>query len=272
MDVYVLVSTIGRRLAAVEQVLLPPQKGIHYVIVWQSTGLPKPEAEWLHRQDVTLDIQSGSGLARSRNRALELAVAATADNLADGIIIFADDDERIAPAAIAALRTLYSAYPRLDIALCRARRLETDVYLKSYPKQRTNYVRRPRSYYISSVEVTMRLRVCHVNLRFDERFGLGSNELCAGEEEVFLHDATRRGLLAIIEPIDLCSTPQDTTGSNVLAPLSLRSKGAVYGRCMSFPIALLRCLREALGLAVRHRCRMWPLMRELLYGLNYIRR
>lgn len=277
LPIYVVISTIDDGIGRVEHVLLPRLTDVHYVVSWQRTQTALAEtaasaiAELRQRSDVTVTELEGRGLCRNRNHGIETAVGLMSDPLADAIIVLADDDETFLPDAFERMRKSYSQLPRLDIALLRASSSEDGRPLKPYLPYPVAYGEHPRSYYPMSVEMTMRSRVWHAGLRFDERFGLGSEVLCAGEEDVFLHDAQRRGLNVWLLPIELCRTNPLTTGSRQLDPVVLRSKGAVYGYTRNLCMAWLRGLREALSLGVRRRTNPFTLFRHILRGINYIR-
>lgn len=271
MKIIVIISTIDGGLRGVPQVMLPEEEGVKYVVVWQRTGIIETLKDTFvtERGDVVLETMEGKGLCRSRNRGIEVAMGLLADPLEDAVFVIADDDERLEPGVFQQLRTLYQENSRLDVALMRVR--TEDGWLKRYPAGRIDFRKRERWYYPSSVEMTFRSRVAVMGLRFDERFGLGSERLCAGEEEVFLGEAVKKGLRVQIVPAVLASTSAQTTGRRVLDVKVLRSKGAVYGYQLPLWRALLRSLREAVSLAVRNKTRLMPIFRNIWYGVKYIR-
>lgn len=271
-QLFVLISTIDDGILHVADVLLPCEEGVRYVVSWQQTssGLECPPE--LQRSDVTVSPMEGRGLSRNRNHAMEVALSLLDDELEDVVFIVADDDERLSADALKQVRKLYAEQPKLDVVLWQMASSEDGQLLKPYPTQPTEYRHRPRSYYASSVEMTFRSRVFMSGVRFDERFGLGSERLSAGEEAVFLEEAQRKGLRIWIYPQILCSTRRATTGRNVLDVKALRSKGAIYGYTHSLVGAFFRSLREALSLAWRNHCAVTPLFNNIWYGVKYIRR
>lgn len=299
LRIFVLICTIDDGLRGVPSVLLPEEEGVHYVVSWQRRvgdsatkspsaidgmeqaggdgrdgeggGVAAAEKLLGERMDVTLTTLEGRGLCRNRNHAMQTAVGLLDDPLEDVLFVVADDDERFLPGAFARVREYFIRYSRLDVALFRVRdRLSSD-YLKRYPPQALRYAARPRWYYPSSVEMVFRSRLWHAGVRFDERFGLGSARLSAGEEEVFLADASAKGLNVWVLPADLCSTDAGTTGRSALDVKALRSKGAVYGRLLPRWRAFFRSLREAASLGLRHHRSPIPIFRTLWYGFTYIR-
>ena len=274
MRIFVLISTIDEGIRQVPDVLLPTEKDVEYIIVWQQdkvTGLaiPQPLTE---RADVLVDLMQGHGLCRSRNRALERALGLLKNPLEEVVMVIADDDERFEPKIFATLRDVYGQHPKMDVALLRLRSSRDGSDLKPYPDRWTAYRHRPRTYYPSSLEMTVRSRVFTTGIRFDERFGLGSEALCAGEEDVFLEEVQRRNLCTMIAPVYLATTDGATTGRNLLDTKVLRSKGAVYGYRLSMPMAFLRSLREAASLSVRNGVSLFKLFRQLWWGVKYVKR
>lgn len=268
-----LIATIDEGICEVPEVLLPETAGVLYVVSWQQTGdglfaLPPILRT---RGDVIVTTMEGRGLCRNRNHAIESALAHLTDGLEDAIFVIADDDERLMPEAFERLRAVYERYPKMDGALMRVRSSVDGQYFKSYPENPVVYGHHPRSYYACSWEMTFRTRVWQAGLRFDERFGLGSEMLCAGEEDVLLTDMLRKGLRVLVVPEDIGFTDPVTTGDRLLDARVLRSKGAVYGYQHSYVQALLRGGREALSLGVRQHVNPLPLFREIRRGIKYIR-
>lgn len=277
MKLYVLISTLGEGISRVHDMLVPQRNDVHYVVVWQSGTSPfAPDDQESYealraRRDVTTEKMAGVGLSRSRNRAIQVALDLLEDPLADAVFLIADDDEHFDPQAFGRILDCYQKYPKLDAALFRLRSSVDNEYFKAYPAVLVNYNRRPRSYYPCSWELTMRSRICQSGIRFDERFGLGSRTLCAGEEDVLLTDISRHGFNILIIPEDLGTTNPITTGDRVLDVKVLRSKGAVYGYQLPLLQAFVRTLRESVSLSLRHRMSLWHIFRNIWYGVKYIR-
>lgn len=253
--------------------LLPEVEGVRYVVVWQRQRAFDCEG-WrngLERADVQVVEMDGKGLCRSRNRAIDVAMSSLHNPLEDAVFVIADDDERLVPEVFERLRAVYERYPKMDAALMRLRSSVSGEYFKTYPPKAVMYGRHPRSYYACSWEMTFRARVWHTGLRFDERFGLGSERLCAGEEEVLLTDMLRKGLRVLVVPEDIGFTDPHTTGDKVLDATVLRSKGAVYGYQYGWLRACARSVREAVGIAFRHRANVCGVFGNIWQGVKYIR-
>ena len=218
LTIQFLISTLGERIAQAAKVLLPPMEGVSYVVVWQRNGIISDAlpAELKEREDVSIVEDNGKGLARSRNIALENA---TAD-----LLVITDDDNRYDTAAIELIRNAFEKHPTAGLIQFQALSMEGKP-LRNYPAFPYTYETRPRGTYFCSVELVMRRKA---NLpRFDERFGLGA-ELGCGEEEVFVHEAVKRGVKMIYVPQPLVRTDGATTGGRFLTDAAVqRAKGAV---------------------------------------------
>ncbi|MGM9694689.1 MAG: glycosyltransferase, partial [Alloprevotella sp.] len=219
LTIQFLISTLGKRIERVTDVVLPPVEGVSYVVVWQRDGVGTDAlpAELKEREDVSIVEDSGRGLSRSRNIALENA---TAD-----LLVVTDDDNRYDLAAIDLIRTAFEKHPAAGLIQFQALTMEGKP-LRNYAAFPYTYETRPRGTYFCSVELVMRRSA---NLpRFDERFGLGA-ELGCGEEEVFVHEAVKRGVKMIYVPQPLVRTDGATTGGRFLTDAAVqRAKGAVH--------------------------------------------
>ena len=158
-----------------DDVLLPPQEGIHYIVSYQYSDeryldlIPKL---LLARTDVTIFKYKGQGLSVNRNLAIEKASA--------DLIMFADDDTHLSPNAFEEVRNVFEKYPDLDIAFFNASTY-TGKPLKKYPKEEMWLTGMPQGYTISAIEIAAKRECVQNRLRFDERFGLGTKFLTCGE-------------------------------------------------------------------------------------------
>lgn len=247
MTLQLLISTIDQGINRLRGSLLPPRSDVSYLISWQYTGERPAVPDWIdQRPDVEVTLLEGRGLSRNRNHAL---LHAKAD-----VVKICDDDEQWTDEDLDNILSAYERHPEADIIHFMARGLE-----KQYPPQ-----------YVSSVELTMR-RARTGQLRFDERFGLGSPFLASGEEEVLLCDARRAGLVVRYEPCYVCETHGPSTGSRCLAPRVLRSKGAMFCYTRGVCYALCKSLRESMGHMIRHHASPFFVFRHMLWGIKYIR-
>ena len=275
MKIFILLSTIDRRILRVPEVLSEPMDDVYYVVVWQHSHHGEIEdidtGELEQRKDVTIVTLPGKGLSRSRNHAMKTAMEMLEDPLEDAVFVIADDDERFNSEAFPRIFAFYREHPDVDLALMRMRSTQNRRYFKKYPDKLMNYRHKPRNYYPASWEMTLRPRVYQAGIRFDTRFGLGAEKLSCGEEDIFLADMMAKGLKVVIAPVDIGYTRPCTTGTLTNETKVLRSRGAVYGYTRSVPGAFLRSLREAASLALRMQTRFIPLFKKIWYGVKYVR-
>lgn len=251
-DIEILICTIDKGIERVPCVLMPPMEGVGYVLSVQTTGrytadmLPKALAQ---RHDVCITYVRGCGLSRNRNNALAHAKAP--------IVIVADDDNRYLPSYIDTVRRAFAENPDADILHFQAETPDGKP-LHEYPSD-----------WVCSVEIAMRReRVQAAGVKFDERFGLGSRCLCAGEEDVFLCDACRAGLKVGYVPEVMVRTPGDTTGMHFVDNAVLqRTKGAVFSYCYGVCRALWLTLKEAGWYLVYRHINPAPIFCNMLCGI-----
>ena len=264
MTLDVLISTIDEGICKVPAVLLPPLEGIGWVVSMQYTDsrfleiVPDVLKE---RDDVTLTFLEGRGLSMNRNNAM-------AHSRAD-ILLMADDDCRYTESALRAVAELYEMNPSYDIVCFSVTDYEGRP-LKTYPMKMTMYATAQKGgYYPSSVEMSMRRGV---GIRFDKRFGLGAELLCAGEEDVFLKDAVRAGYTVVVCPKQIASTDGNTTGGQFLDSKQLQlTKGAVFRYLYGRGEALWRCLKEACHCWRSYRVNPFPILFNMVRGIWILR-
>lgn len=236
----------------VAKMMLPPREGVRYVVSWQEhEDMPVPEA--LDRSDVTLLRFKGKGVSANRNNAL--------DHCRGDIILIADDDIVLNNSALDAIMEVFDADPSLDLATFRA-----DIPGKSgYPAEPVHLKRRlPEGYSVSAIEIAFRRESCN-ELRFCTALGAGTS-LAAGEDEVFLDTAIRRGLVCRFLPIGICRHPHPSTGgTSELTPSILRGFGATIA--MIYPLTVIaRLPLKALRLRRNGRCGFFTALRHLASG------
>lgn len=247
MTLELLICTVDEHLDGLAGRLLPARPDVRYLVSCQYLGEEPPAvSDGLQRPDVSVFFLAGRGLCRNRNHALQRA---TGD-----VVKICDDDENWLPEDFDVLLDTYRRHPDYDLVHFQARGID-----KVYP---------PR--YVSSWEITLRRKRLG-DVRFDERFGLGSPFLSAGEEDVFLCDARRAGLVIRYEPQTICRTQGPTTGCRYRDARVQRSKGAALCYTRGVWYARYRCLREALGWMVRKHINPVPMYRNMLWGIRYIR-
>lgn len=257
----VLVCTIGSRVGRLSAEAFPVCDGVGYLLSWQRGDGSGQLPGWVERRrDFTVTRAGGRGLSANRNHALRHATAP--------LLLLADDDVSYRPAFFDALFRAFRAHPQAAVLILQA--VDTaGCPLHFCPPAPYVYPHRPRGAHFCSVEIALRRSAALPP--FDERFGLGAPVLGCGEEEVFVHDAYRRGLRVCYEPVVVVCTPRGTTGSRFLTDAGVqRAKGAVLCHIHGLAGALARCLRCVL--TQRGAASRWRLWCELVAGIRYYRR
>lgn len=265
MTLDILICTIDEGIEKVPDVLMSPRDDVRYVVSMQWTGtraesdscaddeVERMEERLLERvpkvlkerEDVTLTFLKGRGLSRNRNHAL---AHATAD-----VVLIADDDNRYTAELIGNVFDAYEQHPEVDVIHFQALGLDGKP-LHAYPAS-----------YVSSVEITFRRRVL---TRFDERFGLGSERLCAGEEEVWMKDARDAGYRVLYVPKPVVMTLRETTGTQFLENSRLQlTKGATFRYVYGTADAVWRSVKEAGWYLVHKGANPFPILYNMLKGI-----
>lgn len=259
MTLDILICTIDEGIERVPEVLMSPRGDVRYVVSMQWTspraGRKDEEVEeslleqvpevLREREDVTLTFLEGKGLSRNRNHALEMA---TGD-----VVLMADDDNRYTKELIENILTAYREHPEADVIHFQALDLEGKL-LHPYPAP-----------FVSSVEMTFKREV---KTRFDERFGLGSEKFCAGEEDVWMKDARDAGYKILYMPKPIVMTPRATTGTLFLGNKCMQmSKGATFKYVFGTANAVWRTLKEAGWWMVHRGANPVPILWNMLKGI-----
>ncbi len=243
-----LVATIDAGIKRVEKVLLDPRPGIRYYISHQLTGelfskIPDPLKL---RSDLHFSQIRGRGLSRNRNNLLEMAQG--------DLALLADDDARYRMEYFETLRCIFAQHQDIDVACFKIATPEGYPEYKDYSEESflLNYTSR---HYISSLEVAFRLPVIKKHgIRFDERFGVGSEFIAYGEEAVFIHDCIKAGLRVKYFPEYIVEHPKESTVRK-MDEFELRRnifKGAYDARrygWLAFPAALVGTFTQRQKLA-----------------------
>lgn len=222
----IAIATAAKRAATIE--LPAPRNGVRYYIGVQMLGeVPEKIAA---RTDVEVEQLCTVGLSRNRNAALG---ACKTD-----LLLLADDDLSWRQEGIDALRAALAADPRLDIA---AGRLEdtTGAPLKKYPAA-VSALGLLNCGHVGSPEIMLRMAFVRPHeLRFDERFGVGS---CypSGEEYIFITDAIKRGARVRYIPHVVAIHPPMSTGDNWSDARLIEARARVLGRVWGHAAPLVR--------------------------------
>lgn len=266
MTLDILICSLNKGVVRVQDVLLPPQEGVHYIVSYQYTDeryldlIPRVLGS---RSDVSIYTYKSKGLSANRNLALDKA---TSD-----IVMYADDDAHLLPETPQTVLKHFEDNAELDVAFFCATTY-TGKPLKDYPTNDFKVLAMPAQYTISALEMACRRKSVQGRIRFDERFGLGTQFLTCGEEEVWLEDALRMGLNIHYYPEKIVETSTMLKKSLVYVDAGVqRSHGAIdyykHGNR-----AWWSCLCFAMNSTKKGYCHFLPLMRHLAEGIRYMKR
>lgn len=248
----ILICTYAGGILDVPRMLLPERSDVRYTISMQFSTpswkelVPKVLYE---RPDVTLGFLPGTGLSRNRNNSLALS--------SGDILLIADDDNIYTPEYIDTILQAWNENPDADILTFMAETHDGRP-LHKYPAP-----------YVCSVEMTMRRdSIIWNNLKFNERFGLGSPKLCAGEEEVFIANARRQGLKIRFIPKVIVRTRELTTTKQFVGNSKLQlTKGATFKYVYGTASAIWRSFKEAGWYMVHQKANPFPILFNMLKGV-----
>ena len=260
MNIDILICTLNEGIEKVPSVLMSPIEGVRYIVCMQYTNeeaLDKVPMKMLTRKDVKLYIHEGVGICKNRNFALEWTDA--------DICVIADDDNRYTPESINIIRKAYEERPDIDIICFKSESYDGKA-MKKYPMKAMPYAEAlEQGYHPYSIEITMRR---NVNTRFDERFGLGSEQLCAGEEDVFLKDAENNNYNILFVPETIVKTYPITTGTKFLNNKKLQiTKGATFKYIFGKKEAIWRSVKEAGWWMVHKGANPFPIIMNMIKGI-----
>lgn len=264
----VLICTIDSGIAKVPHIILPPTPGVSWVVSMQWTDrkflelVPKELAE---REDVTFTTIEGKGLSRNRNNAL--------DHAKGEIIVIADDDCIYTGEQLTKIETVYDTHPDADGVCFMAESLQGEL-MRHYPTDvMTLADAQSRGYYLSSFEMTFRRSsLLRTGVRFDERFGLGSDMFGAGEEDILMKDFTDKGARVLFVPEVIVRTEEITTGTHFTESANLQvTKGAVFRYVFGVSDAIWRSFKEGMWHLVHSHINPVSIIYNMLRGIWMLR-
>ncbi|MDE6487027.1 MAG: glycosyltransferase [Muribaculaceae bacterium] len=228
-----------------------PMPGVRYVVSWQEHGgAPVPD-EIACRPDVEVHRLDERGLANNRNNAIAHCSA--------DVVLFADDDIAYTREGLLAVVDTFGRNPDVDVATFRS--VHGDA--SRFPACETALERRlPKGYYVASVEIAFR-RATAGMLRCCPELGLGAPRLHAGEDEMFLMSAIRRGLRCRFFPSTICTHRGESTGTGTsLSDGTLEAFGCVIAlthpltAALRVPLKAWRVSRAGAASLPRALCRV----------------
>ena len=142
------------------------------------------------------------GLSRSRNKAL--------DNSIGDICVICDDDVCYREGYSKIIKKAFSEVPKADIIVFNINSLNPE--LRPQEKMFTKISRIPKHKLYSSVHIAFRRNsIISKNIRFDERFGSGSNMFSMAEDSLFFSQIHKQGLKAYTYPAVIADLSSETS-------------------------------------------------------------
>lgn len=264
MTIEVLICSFNKGIVKVEDVLLPPREGVHYIISFQFTDeryLEMLPPNILERKDVTLYKYKGQGLSANRNQALSHA---TAD-----ILLYADDDTRLLPSTFDTLVDVFTDHPDVDVAFFCASTY-TGRAMKNYPTTEIPIAAVPTDYHVSTIEIAFRRERVQGLVRFDERFGLGTKFLTCGEEDIWILDALKHNLNLRFFPITTVQTSTMMKQQMIYIDAGVQRSYGAYLYYVHGHAAWFHCFSFALRSTLKGYCHFFPMLRHLVEGARYM--
>ena len=184
--------------------------------------------------------------------------------------MFVDDDTHICKDAFDTIRRVFSENEGLDIAFFQASSY-TGRLLKHYPLQSCDIVPPHIPYLVSTIEKVCRRTSVQGQLRYDERFGLGTQFLTCGEEDVWLYDAFVANLQIRYFPIVIVETNMMLKQYMLYVDAGVQRSYGAYLFYIHPHTAFFRCLAFAFNTTRKGMAHFFPLLRHMTEGIRYMR-
>ncbi|MDM5272400.1 glycosyltransferase family A protein [Sulfurovum sp. zt1-1] len=230
MKLNILISTIDNRILNLKNILQTYDANITYIISHQVTQDLNHELETYidvlsHRDDVVYGRLPNKGVAKNRNNTLRYLQPST-------VSLIVDDDVILCENAFYNVLQAFLENPSADFISFKILDLE-DKDFKSYPKVKQWHSLRTLTG-IGTTEVAFKSDFVLSNqIRFDERFGPGSDIYPSGEDFIFAMDLYKRKAKMLYIPIPIVKHPHDSTGNDWNSNIVF-AKGAVFARVFGY--------------------------------------
>ena len=232
----VAIATLSDRVPNLPLEHLDEVDGVDYHIFVQGHLTNIPTKWQSSREDVTVTVLGGHGVAHSRNAAIE---AVKGD-----ILLFADDDLILNSQSYATLIDLINQHPKVDFFCGQMKDGEGKPFKKYLPHM--TIASRWNTARFGTPELAIRVSTVRASsVRFDAQFGAGSKNWL-GDEYIFLCDALRSGLKGRHVELVFASHSSPSSGqANSAASFEVRN--AVIRRAIgpvSWPVRFAFALRH----------------------------
>lgn len=202
-------------------------------VAWKGKGLGV-----VLREDVRVTELTSTGVAKSRNKAIELSTAE--------YLIFSDDDIVFDPEALQTAIDFLDVNRQYDMLLGAAVDQNGEAR-KDYPKQIVPLTKF-NSAKAATYEMLVRVdAIRKLGIRFDEKFGAGAKNYL-GDEFIFIADLLDAGGKGVFHPVVLATHPTVSSGSGWGTDRDFNARLAIFNRVFGEKALLIR-----LGFAIRRR-------------------
>lgn len=241
-------STLAERVKNIRL----PLDNYEFLVLIQNPTKREYDTERLKKRALVAEV-SGTGVTKSRNRAIELAKTE--------YLIFGDDDVEFHPDQLNQAVALMDADPQLTLLLLAATDDKGRVR-KQYPKK-PERLTRLNSARAATYEMLIRVsEVRRLGVKFDEKFGAGA-ENYLGDEYIFIADLIQAGAKCEFAPIFVASHPEDSSGSRWGTERDRKVRAKIFTRVFGIWAPAVR-----LAFGVRRRSELGGAKNLLLFVLG----
>jgi len=223
---FVLISTYNNRIEMVEHIVQEPTENISYIISHQVIDLLNIQAQQIvetlkKREDVKYLSMNSMGLAKNRNNTLKYIDPSS-------ICMILDDDITLCKDSLKKVLESFHSRPEVDFITFKMLDERHQAY-KYYPSQTKQHTWKSLTS-VSSVEMAFRSDIIlKYQIKFDERFGIGTDMFPSGEDYIFAMDLHRKNINMWYVPISTVIHPSISTGYK-MSKKGFFAKGAVFAR------------------------------------------
>lgn len=235
---FILISTIDKRVFNLKSIVQPYDKNICYVISHQVTE--KIDKDSLHfidmlteREDVKYTTLANKGVAKNRNNTLQFIDPSS-------ICLILDDDVTLCENAFDTIIRSFEENPSADFISYKILDLHDNDY-KPYPKEKRWHTLRTLTG-IGTTEMAFRsdLILDH-KVKFDERFGPGAEKYPLGEDFIFAMDLYHLKSQMLFLPIPIVKHPLGSTGVSLDSQI-IFARGAMFARVFGWKAFMVNFL------------------------------